>query len=445
MGYKLFARLKEFVGAINVEPGWLLWMMGLGMFYMPAQELYIEKACKVNLDLSSGICDNLDNHTDIKIEVQKEVAGIQAFNGALQSIPAIVVAFFAGPLSDQYARKPFILLSIGGYVLLNVIFLVNSYWFYELKAEFLLFECLQDITGGELLFVLGMQALVVDTVAEESRTRRLSILDAFSYIGYAVGSKLGVRIKQDFGWVALFSSNILLFVLLVLYVALGVRENHHTRKEKKENIFRIDFIKKVLVIFKRLFRKREDGSHVWIITMVGVLCLMQFFSRGPETVFFLFWKLQYGLTLAQYANMTVFLAVRTSIANWVLIPFLSKWLEDTTLIMVSQATSIVGIILHALGTTFPAFYASLVLFCFWSFGPTGTRSTLSKLISPNEVGAAFSLVGILGKVVDLVSKPFFLFFYKATVGTLPGAAMLLLGIGFFLVILIMIRCHYYLS
>ena len=34
--------------------------------------------------------------------------------------------------------------------------------------------------------------------------------------------------------------------------------------------------------------------------------------------------------------MTVFLAVRTSIANWVLIPFLSKWLEDTTLIMVSQ-------------------------------------------------------------------------------------------------------------
>ena len=41
------------------------------------QELYIEKACKVNLDLSAGICDNLANHTDIKIEVQKEVAGIQ--------------------------------------------------------------------------------------------------------------------------------------------------------------------------------------------------------------------------------------------------------------------------------------------------------------------------------------------------------------------------------
>ena len=195
-------------------------------------------------------------------------------------------------------------------------------------------------------------------------------------------------IVQAYGWVALFSTNILLYVLLVLYVALAVKEKKHMLKEEKEksklhkecchfdqfaSVFRIDFIKKVLGIFKRLFHTREDGSHVWIMTLIGVLCLMQFFSRGPETVFFLFWKMQYGLTLAQYANMTVFLAVRTSIANWILIPFLSKWLQDTTLIIVSQLTSIVGITIHALGTTFPAFYASLVLFCFWSFGPTGTR------------------------------------------------------------------------
>ena len=41
------------------------------------KELYLEKACKVNLNHSSAICDNLANHTTIKIEIQKEVAGIQ--------------------------------------------------------------------------------------------------------------------------------------------------------------------------------------------------------------------------------------------------------------------------------------------------------------------------------------------------------------------------------
>ena len=48
-------------------------------------------------------------------------------------------------------------------------------------------------------------------------------------------NRSNVHFFKDFGWVALFSSNILLFVLLVLYVALGVRESQHTRKEKKEN------------------------------------------------------------------------------------------------------------------------------------------------------------------------------------------------------------------
>ena len=37
MGGKLMNRLKEFVAAINVEPAWLLYFVGIGMFYMPSQ------------------------------------------------------------------------------------------------------------------------------------------------------------------------------------------------------------------------------------------------------------------------------------------------------------------------------------------------------------------------------------------------------------------------
>ena len=81
------------------------------------------------------------------------------------------------------------LASLAGYLLLNIIYAVNAFFFHELKVgwgkfeyskrtpaqmEFLLFECLQDLTGGDLVFLLGINALLVDTTAVEERTRRWS-------------------------------------------------------------------------------------------------------------------------------------------------------------------------------------------------------------------------------------------------------------------------------
>ena len=59
---------------------------------------------------------------------------MKAYNGILQSLPSVLFTLYAGPLSDRYGRKPLILISFAGYFLLNLVFLVNSYWFYELKV-----------------------------------------------------------------------------------------------------------------------------------------------------------------------------------------------------------------------------------------------------------------------------------------------------------------------
>ena len=61
----------------------------------------------------------------------------------LQALPGVLFTLVAGPLSDRYGRKPLLLISLTGFVLLQLVFLVNAIWFEELAVEYLLIESLQ--------------------------------------------------------------------------------------------------------------------------------------------------------------------------------------------------------------------------------------------------------------------------------------------------------------
>ena len=60
----------------------------------------------------------------------------------------------------------------------------NAYFWHGLKAEYLLFECLQDFTGGVRCFFLGCYCYLSDISDEKTRTRRFNFLDAVYNIGF---------------------------------------------------------------------------------------------------------------------------------------------------------------------------------------------------------------------------------------------------------------------
>ena len=131
-----------------------------------------------------------DKTFSLQTETQKYVSEIQAYNGMLQSAPGIVFTLFAGPLTDSFGRKPLIISALFGYLLLDIIFLVNAYWFFELKVvlvpvafliachsisatcaqvEYLLLECLQDLTGGATCFYLASYSYMADITTPDTR------------------------------------------------------------------------------------------------------------------------------------------------------------------------------------------------------------------------------------------------------------------------------------
>ena len=101
----------------------------------------------------------------------------------------MIFAIFVGSWSDIHGRKTIIVLSCFGFVISNFIFMVNAYFWHGIKAEYLLFECLQDFTGGVRCFFLGCYCYLSDISDEKTRTRRFNFLDAVYNIGFMGSSE----------------------------------------------------------------------------------------------------------------------------------------------------------------------------------------------------------------------------------------------------------------
>jgi len=386
------------------------------------------------------VCDNLGEFPEIQIKSQKLIAAVQGLNGALQSLPTIVVAFFAGPISDRFSRKPLILVSLGGYLLLNIIYAVNAFWFYELKMEYLLFECLQDLTGGDLVFLLGINALLVDITNIKGRTTRLIMIDAFRYAGRALGVQLGAHIKTQVGWSAIFGLNFCLIIANLLYIAFAVVDKKKPVQDGTSGCWKVTT--SLLSSYPSLIsRWRPSSGRPLLWGVLLSLAIFYFPAHGQGPLWYLFERLQYGINMVDYAHLSTAWAIRSIITNLLILPLLLKFFQDTTLVLFALSLTASAWIMTAFGTEFT--YLLLVGFLYALNWPIEkiSNSIVSKLVSEDEVGTAFSLLAVMAKCIELVAKPTYGLLYRATVEIFPGT-FLFVSTGFLCIIfVIMVFLH----
>ena len=269
----------NFFKAITLEPALFLYMLSFGIYYVPSQSLYLDKVCKVNFNYT--FCHDLHNHKAEQIEVQKYVAAIQSYNTILQNLPEIIYLLLAGPWSDVNGRKAILIISGGGFVVNNGVLMINAYFFNDLRAEFLLFECLQDFMGGTSLYMMAIYAYLSDVSTEDKRTKRFAMVDAISPLGYAAGAAIGGILQKQFGYVITFGIGAGTCFLGVLYIAIMIKDSRIVRdarmvpkdldrsKQGCKALFDISNIKEG---FKTLIQKRSDHKRtvLWL-TMIILL------------------------------------------------------------------------------------------------------------------------------------------------------------------------------
>ena len=74
---RLMTKVQSLLRNVHLGPVVFLFYICFGIFSVTSQQLYVEKACKVNLNYSDELCDNLKEHNETQIEAQKLISEIQ--------------------------------------------------------------------------------------------------------------------------------------------------------------------------------------------------------------------------------------------------------------------------------------------------------------------------------------------------------------------------------
>ena len=335
-------------------------------------------------------------------------------------------------------------------------FLINSIWFLELPVEFLLFECLAEFTGGGTTFYLATKCFISDITSQEERTTRFAILDAFTSVGWLIGLPLGTRIKKHFGYITLFATTLGLTIIAFFYTLVFLKDSvHRLTEEQKKGYYKRKaeaeitcgkgvvgkVVKLTLSSFKTVFKRREGKTRTWIIMFIVIFILPTFINAGYDVVGYLFYRLQYNISTETYGDLISAYFVTNIISQIVVVPFLSKTLgvQDTMIIILALIPSIIGFLGEAFLTevinktkhnllrqVWALFVIWTVFYLLYFNIFTTTRSAMSKLVSPCELGRLFSVVAMLESCLGLVTKPVFGLIYRHTLDILPCLWILIL-------------------
>lgn len=290
--YSLMEKIKLIFSNITVEPIMVLYVLPSVMSSLAIQNLSLEKACRVNLELNRTTCDAITvrNSTGYleseEVAVQKLVASMNAWKNIVQSLLPSILLLFIGSWSDRHnRRKPCIILPIIGEIMASTGFIICTYFFYELPMEWNgISESLPpSITGGWFTMFVGVFSYISVLSSVETRTLRIGAVSLFSNVSVTIGIALSGILYREIGFYGVFSLALSMYTVALLYGCLTMKEAKnetakkiHEDEEVKRKNFLMDFFdfEHVVETFRVAFKRGKRNRKARICTVMVLVMVV---------------------------------------------------------------------------------------------------------------------------------------------------------------------------
>ncbi|GFQ64978.1 MFS domain-containing protein [Trichonephila clavata] len=399
----IIAKLK----LITVEPILFFYMMIIFMESNGLQELIFVKSCLM-LNNSTNISDcSYENKINQK-EAVDEAAKWSKYMNVCLSLFTFLTTFYVGSWSDRLGRKFPMLIPPIGTVIAAFINAALSFYIKTHVAYFFISSFISGITFGTVGIIATTYGYISDFTLEQSRTKRIVILESMIFIGGTVGIYVaGVFLKDAhyerelnnfvllFIFEAVLSASIVIYTLFRIPSYTSDAQSLH-RPLSCSSLFSLEHIGDSL---RTIFRFREDGKRKKIILMLISLCLIYLGSVVQFTLGYYFVKgiKEMNWNFKDYSN---YHAIQFGVEGFALIcifPVLYHFprFPDQFIGILGLVSRILGLAVFGLSTNQYMIYSCIALYIFSEFPVPAIRSMLSKTVSSDEKGRIFAFTTIL--------------------------------------------------
>ncbi|XP_049865744.1 proton-coupled folate transporter-like [Pectinophora gossypiella] len=424
---------------ITVEPVLACYVVPGMLARLATQNLYLDKACRVNINYGDKICSALvakegNLYQDEERAVQELIAGMDVWkNILLTSIPSFLILFL-GAWSDRTGkRKICILLPIIGDLLMCISNIINVYFFYELPVQVTMFfeAFFPAVTGGWIATYMGAFSYISDVSSEESRTFRVGVANLCLTAGSPIGSALSGILLKQIGYYGVFTLSSILYIFSIFYGFFYIKDPERpVQKKKDENestgcfaflksFFAIKHVKDTLTIG---FKEGPNNRRIKSILVMLAIAFIYGPAYGEYTVRYLFCRSRFNWDALKYSFYNTFYICVHSVGALISISVFSRrfgW-DDSTLGIISNVSKIAGGLATGLARTSTQMYFAVAIETFNATSFTALRSISSKLVSSDELGKMISLFNLMEIVTSMVFGPIYSWVYMVTVAVDTG-------------------------
>eukprot|EP01125_Pyxidicula_operculata_P014211 TRINITY_DN4730_c0_g1_i1.p1 TRINITY_DN4730_c0_g1~~TRINITY_DN4730_c0_g1_i1.p1 ORF type:complete len:449 (-),score=71.94 TRINITY_DN4730_c0_g1_i1:74-1420(-) len=309
---------------------------------------------------------------------------LQASNALAQLVAVPII----GGLSDQWGRKPLLILCVfGTFISFVILALANSpFWLFFSRI-------LDGIIGGNISLA---QAYIADVTTEETRSKGMGYLGAAFGFGFILGPAAGgILVKYGYHWPSCAAAA-LSFINLVC-VVLFLPESLPKEKRMDQGDKSLGYIFNQLLV---CIKQRRVALLLWMRFLYLVVFTMF------ETVFSYFNLLRLGLNARESSFLLCWFGLMFAAVQGGGIKSLKKRFDEGTMLGASLKVLVVTYVLYALTTDS---YQQIVVLI-----PLGMASGLANTLITTRVthevdqtlmGGALGVSAALGSLTRIISPP----------------------------------------